>query len=201
MNEDLQEFGRPAKRRIVFDSGSKNISVFPSDINADVFLCDTARAHTWVSSFQNVAERPIDFISYKPTYLNYVPKSSGTNNNSINGHGYPPYDPDHSIWASISGISGMHIKDSLPTGLSSFPLIQTLSIRTDAFEIPTKRIVPDSDTSDGELRAWSDCSEETKKEVFSFHSVNELDDLCLSPIEYACSANESDLTATHQMVS
>ena len=123
MNEDLQEFGRPTRRRIVFDSGSKNILVFPSDINADVFLCDTARAHTWVSSFQNVAERPIDFISYKLTYLNYVPKSSGTNNNSNDGHGYPPYDPDHSIWASISGISGMNIKDSSATELSSFPLI------------------------------------------------------------------------------
>ena len=30
-----------------------------------------------------------------------------------------------------------------------------------------------------------------KREVFSFHSVDDLDDLCLSPIEYACSASES----------
>jgi hypothetical protein len=66
-----------------------------------------------------------------------------------------------------------------------------MSIRTNAFEIPTKRIVPDSDTSDGKLGAWSDCSEEMKKDFFSFHSVDELDDLCLSPIEYACSASES----------
>ena len=73
-------------------------------------------------------------------------------------------------------------------------MIQTMSIRDDSLEIPTKRIVPDSDTSDGELRTWSDCSEETKKDIFSFHSVNELDDLCLSPIEYACSANESDIS-------
>ena len=63
MTEDLQEFGRPDKRRVVFDSGSRSISVFPSDINADVFLRDTARAHTWVSSFQDVTERPVDFIT------------------------------------------------------------------------------------------------------------------------------------------
>jgi len=85
----------------------------------------------------------------------------------------------------------MNIKDSSATELSSFPLIQTMSIRSDAFEIPPKRIELDSDTSDGELRAWSDCSEETKEAIFSFHSVDDLNDLSLSPIEYACSASDS----------
>ena len=74
MTEDLQEFGRPDKRRAVFDSGSKKISVFPSDINADVFLHDAARAHTWVSSFQDATERPVDFITVKHTYLKYYPE-------------------------------------------------------------------------------------------------------------------------------
>ena len=58
----------------------------------------------------------------------------------------------------------MNIADSSAAGLSSLPMIQAMSIRDDSLEIPTKRIVPDSDTSDGELRTWSDCSEETKKE-------------------------------------
>jgi hypothetical protein len=59
------------------------------------------------------------------------------------------------------------------------------------FEIPSERIKLDGDTSDGELRAWSDCSEETKQSIFSFHSVDDLDGLSLSPIEYARSASES----------
>ena len=89
MNEDLQDFGRPNKRRIVYDCGSKTTSVFPSNVDTNVFACDTAHAHTWVSSFQNVTERPVDFISFKQNYLKYYPKSSGTTNHSNNDPGYP----------------------------------------------------------------------------------------------------------------
>ena len=97
MTEDLQDFGRPTKRRIVYDCGAEMISVFPSDIDTDVFTCDTDYAHTWVSSFQNVTERTVDFIPFKPNCLKYYPKSSGTTDHAGNDPGYPPYDPNHCI--------------------------------------------------------------------------------------------------------
>ena len=190
-NEDLQDFGRPTKRRIVYNCGAEMILVFPSDIKTDVFMCDIDHAHTWVASFQDITERTDDFIPFKPNFLRYSPKSTGITGNAGSNPGYPPYDPNHGIWASLSGISGMTIDDFSTTGFSSFPMIQTMSIRSDVFEIPSTRIEPDSDSSDGELRAWSDCSEETKQSIFSFHSVDDLDGLSLSPIEYARSASES----------
>ena len=70
-------------------------------------------------------------------------------------------------------------------------MTQIMSIRSDVYEIPSKQIKFDGDSSDGELRAWSECSEETKEAIFSFHSVDDLDDLSLSPIEHARSASES----------
>jgi hypothetical protein len=137
----------------VYDCGAETISVFPSDIKTDVFMCDIDHARTWVALFQGITERTDDFIPFKPIFLRYSPKSTGITKNAGSNPGYPPYDPNHGIWASLSGISGITIDDSSVTGFSSFPMTQTMSIRSDMFEIPSKRIEPVSDSSDGELRA------------------------------------------------
>jgi hypothetical protein len=64
-----------------------------------------------------------------------------------------------------------------------------MAIREEMYEIPSKRIELDNASSDSELMAWSKCSEETKRKIFSFHLIDDLD---LSPIDtHALQASQS----------
>ena len=67
MSEDLQErFGRPTKRRVIYDCGAETVSVFPSEINIDAIPEYGDRARTWVVAFHEISKRETDFIPYDP---------------------------------------------------------------------------------------------------------------------------------------